>query len=65
MTLEEFEIQYREAVDTILNQLQTVTLLNHRVQMETAEIGDSIHHLNQLVETFLQKHSEDSAEEQQ
>jgi hypothetical protein len=65
MTLEEFEIQYREAIDTILNRLQTVTLLSNRVQIETAEIGDSIHNLNQLVETFLQKQSNESTEEQQ
>lgn len=59
MTLEEFEIQYREAMDHILNQLQTVTLLNHQVQEETVAIGLSVQNLSQLVETFIQEHNND------
>lgn len=58
MTLEEFEAQYRNAMDEILNQLQTTILLLAQAQSKTAEVGNSIQILSQTVEVFLSEQKE-------
>jgi hypothetical protein len=53
MSVREFEQEYRQAVDTILNRLQSITLLSHKIDVETAEIAESVYDLTQMVEEFL------------
>lgn len=53
MKLDEFETNYREQMDSILNRLQSVTLLNQRIEAEAAEIAQSMQQLTDVVERFL------------
>lgn len=53
MTLDEFESRYRNAIDEILNQLQTVTLLVAQAEDRIAEVGNSVQRLNLTVEEFI------------
>lgn len=53
MEVEEFEAQTRDAVDKILNQLQTATLLIAELEGQISEAGASVQTLSQLVETFV------------
>lgn len=41
MDLEEFETQYRNAIDEILNQLQTVNLLASQIQIRVRSLDPS------------------------
>ncbi|NET31627.1 MAG: hypothetical protein F6K19_06455 [Cyanothece sp. SIO1E1] len=52
-SMQEFEAYYRETVDDILNQLQTVSLLAAQVEAKTVEIGNSIQTLRQSVRTVM------------
>ena len=53
MEIEEFEAQTRNAIDKILNQLQTATLLIAELECQISEAGASVQTLSQLVETFV------------
>ena len=53
MNLQEFESQYRDAMDETLNQLQTATLLLAQVEVKIAEIGSSVQNISQRVEEFI------------
>ncbi|MBD1863557.1 MULTISPECIES: hypothetical protein [Trichocoleus] len=53
MEIEEFESQTRNAIDKILNQLQTATLLIAELESQISEAGASVQTLSQLVETFV------------
>jgi Na+/phosphate symporter len=53
MNLEEFESQYRAAIDETLNQLQTATLLLAQAQAKVLEIGSYVQNLSQTVEEFI------------
>ncbi len=59
MTLDEFEANYRDQLDAILNRLQSVTLLNQRIEAEAAEIADSMQQLTEVVERFLNESRQD------
>lgn len=53
MNLQEFESTYREAMDEALNELQTAVLLLAQVQRKIYEIGNSVQHLSESVEEFI------------
>jgi hypothetical protein len=53
MNLQEFESQYRDAMDETLNQLQTATLLLAQVEAQIAEIGSTVQNLSLRVEEFI------------
>ena len=61
MELEEFEAQTRNAIDKILNQLQTATLLIAELETQLSEAGASVQTLSQLVETFINERREDQS----
>lgn len=56
MEIEEFEVQTRDAIDKILNQLQTATLLIAELECQISEAGASVQTLSQLVESFVTEH---------
>lgn len=62
MNLEEFETQYRDAIDETLNQLQTVVLLLVQLQNRITNVGQNLQNLSQTVEEFVteQKPNTDS-----
>lgn len=53
MNLDDFEFQYREAIDDINNRLQTLTLLVAQAESKIVEVGDSVQGLSQTVEEFI------------
>jgi len=53
MKLEEFEANYRNAMDETLNQLQTVVFLLSRVETQVGEISHSIQTLSKTVEEYI------------
>ncbi|MBD3883769.1 hypothetical protein IFO70_18560 [Phormidium tenue FACHB-886] len=53
MDLEQFESQTREAIEQVLNQLQTATLLTARLQTQISEAGRSVQSLSETIELFL------------
>ncbi|QSJ15358.1 hypothetical protein JYQ62_26410 [Nostoc sp. UHCC 0702] len=53
MNLQEFESSYREAMDETLNELQTAVLLLAQLQKKIHEIGNSVQHLSESVEEFI------------
>lgn len=53
MNLEEFETTYREAMDEALNELQAAILLLAQVQRKIHEIGNSVQHISESVEEFI------------
>ncbi len=53
MNLEEFESKYRDAIDEILNQLQTLALVVARSETKISEIGNSLQKLSLTVEEFI------------
>ncbi|MBH8565710.1 hypothetical protein I8748_26645 [Nostoc sp. CENA67] len=53
MNLQEFESTYRQAMDEALNELQTAVLLLAQVQQKIYEIGNSVQHLSESVEEFI------------
>ncbi|MGP1385182.1 MAG: hypothetical protein ACTS2F_16585 [Thainema sp.] len=59
MKLDEFESNYRDQLDSILNRLQSVTLLNQRIEAEAAEIAHSMQQLTEVVERFLNESRRD------
>ncbi len=53
MNINEFESQYRAAMDETLNELQTTVLLLVQVQRKISEIGSYVHNLSESVEEFI------------
>ncbi|MHC5597067.1 MAG: hypothetical protein ACYTXC_14180 [Nostoc sp.] len=53
MNLQDFEAQYREAMDETLNELQTAVLLLAKVQQEISKIGSSVQTISERVEEFI------------
>ena len=53
MNLEDFESQYRNAMDKALNELQTAMLLLAQTQRKISEIGNTLQNLSQSVEEFI------------
>ncbi|MGV0104800.1 hypothetical protein [Nostoc sp. DSM 114167] len=53
MNLQDFEIQYREAMAETLNELQTAVLLLAQVQHKISTIGSSVQSLSECVEEFI------------
>ncbi len=59
MNLPEFEKQYRDSIDQILSDLQTVTLRLSELERNALRIGESVKNLSYLVEEFLESQKED------
>ncbi|MDZ7967963.1 MAG: hypothetical protein RMY64_20585 [Nostoc sp. DedQUE08] len=53
MNLQDFEVQYREAMAETLNELQTAVLLLAQVQQKISTIGSSVQTLSECVEEFI------------
>ena len=53
MNLQDFESQYRNAMDEILNELQTAILLLAQAERKIYEIGNNVQNLSQIVEEFI------------
>ena len=53
MNLQDFESQYRNAMDETLNELQTAMLLLAQAQRKISEIGNNVQNLSQIVEEFI------------
>ncbi|MDZ8258851.1 hypothetical protein [Nostoc sp. ChiQUE01b] len=53
MNLQDFEVQYREAMAETLNELQTAVLLLAQVQQKILTIGSSVQTLSERVEEFI------------
>lgn len=53
MNLQDFESQYRQAMDETLNELQTAMLLLTQAQRRITEIGNNVQNLSQSVEEFI------------
>ena len=53
MNLEEFEIQYRDAIDETLNQLQTVVLMLAQLQARITNVGQNLQDISQTVEEVV------------
>lgn len=53
MKLEEFENQYRNAMDDTLNQLQTVILLLAQIESQVRGISSSVQSLSLTVEKYI------------
>lgn len=53
MNLQDFESQYRHAMDETLNELQTAMLLLAQAQRRITEIGNNVQNLSQSVEEFI------------
>jgi hypothetical protein len=53
MNLQDFESQYRNAMDETLNELQTAILLLAQAQRKISEIGNKVQNLSQIVEEFI------------
>ncbi|MGF1495639.1 MAG: hypothetical protein ACFB8W_02265 [Elainellaceae cyanobacterium] len=62
MDLEEFETFYREEIEEVLNQLQTVMLTLVDLEHKTLEIGRSLQDLTTTVETFVVEHRQHDSE---
>lgn len=53
MNLEEFEVQSQNAIEEILNHLQTTNLLVAQAEEQIEEVGRSVQSLSQLIEEFI------------
>jgi hypothetical protein len=53
MNLDEFEVQYRDQMDNILNQLQTAILLLADLERRTRVVGEGIQSISQTVEIYI------------
>ncbi len=53
MNLEEFENNYRNAIEQSLNELQTAALLAAELENRIAVIGENLQNISQTVEEFI------------
>jgi soluble cytochrome b562 len=53
MNLEEFENYYRNGMDEILNQLQTVSLLLAQAEDQITAVNHSVQRLSHTVEDYI------------
>ena len=53
MNLEEFENNYRNALEQSLNELQTAALLAAELENRIAVIGENLQNISQTVEEFI------------
>ncbi len=53
MDLDEFEAQYRDQMDSILNQLQAAILVLAELERRTRVVGEGIQSMSQTVETYI------------
>lgn len=53
MNLEEFETQYRRAIEQNLNQLQTAVLLIRQLEIQITAVGQNLQTLSQTLEEFV------------
>ncbi|GAC1467139.1 MAG: hypothetical protein NVS2B14_04950 [Chamaesiphon sp.] len=53
MNLENFETQYSNAMDELLNKLQTVSLLLAQAQDQIMEINHSVQNVSHTVEEYI------------
>lgn len=51
--IEEFEGQYRAAIDDALNQMQTVVLLLAQAETKTVELGNSLQNLRLMLDEYF------------
>lgn len=56
MNLEDFETQYRNAIEQSLNQLQTAVLLMAQLETQISNVGKDLQNLSQTVEEFVSHH---------
>ncbi len=59
MNVQEFESQYRDAMDETLNELQTAVLLLAQLQRQISQIGNSLQNLSQSVEEYISNQTPD------
>lgn len=59
MNVQEFESQYRDAMDVTLNELQTAVLLLAQLQRKISQIGNSVQSLSQSVEEYISNQTPD------
>lgn len=59
MNVQEFESQYRDAMDETLNELQTAVLLLAQLQRKISLIGNSVQSLSQSVEEYISNQTPD------
>ncbi len=60
MNSQDFESQYREAMNETLNELQSAILLLAQAQQKISIIGSSVQNLSQSVEEYLVKQKSES-----
>lgn len=53
MEIDELETRYRDQIDLLLNELQTVSLLAVQLEARISQISTSIQDLSQVVETYI------------
>ncbi|MEL6136098.1 MAG: hypothetical protein AAFQ61_11560 [Cyanobacteria bacterium J06626_23] len=53
MSIDEFELRYRESMREVLDQLQYAVMLSAQLQETVSTIGTSLHTLNQTTERFI------------
>jgi prefoldin subunit 5 len=53
MELDEFEAQYKQAIEENLNQLQTAILLLAQLEARITNVGQNLQNLSQAVEEYL------------
>ncbi|NJM70506.1 MAG: hypothetical protein HC862_09880 [Scytonema sp. RU_4_4] len=53
MNTQEFESQYRNAIDETLNELQTTILLLEQIQNTIFRLSNSLQNLSQSVEEYI------------
>ncbi|MEO0455172.1 MAG: hypothetical protein AAF152_01135 [Cyanobacteria bacterium P01_A01_bin.114] len=53
MTIDEFELRYRESMQEVRNQLQYITLLSSQMQDTVTGVSDTLQLFNQTTEQFI------------
>ncbi|MBE9077727.1 hypothetical protein IQ241_10530 [Romeria aff. gracilis LEGE 07310] len=62
MNLQEFENQYRESVDEILNKLQSLVMLSTKLEADIVEVGQSVQVLSRNTEVFIEQQRQAGSE---
>ncbi|AFY65782.1 hypothetical protein [Geitlerinema sp. PCC 7407] len=53
MEIDELETRYRDQIDLLLNELQTVSLLAVQLEARISQISSSIQDLSRVVEDYI------------